>query len=61
MAAGLSRRLGAPFSAATARDVFALLTKAVPDYAGLDFRSVGAGGRALPPGPEQIATQEARA
>jgi NADH-quinone oxidoreductase subunit G len=61
MAAGLSMRLGAPLSAATARDVFALLAKAVPGYAGLDFKSVGAGGRSLPPGPEQIATQEARA
>ena len=61
MAAGLSSRLGAPFAAATARDVFALLARAVPDYAGLDFKSVGAGGRAVPPGPEQIATQQARA
>ena len=61
MAAGLSTRLGAPFPAATVRDVFALLVKAVPDYAGLDFRSVGGGGRALPDRPDQVATQEARA
>jgi NADH-quinone oxidoreductase subunit G len=61
MTAGLSSRLGAPFPAATARDVFALLAKTVPDYAGLDLRSVGAGGRALPERPEQVATQEGRA
>src|SRR6185436_2120065 len=46
-AEGALSRLGAPLAAATARDLFALLAKAVPDYAGLDFRSVGAGGRAL--------------
>ena len=61
LAAGALTRLGAPLAAATARDVFALLARAVPDYAGLDFKSVGAGGRALPPGPDQVATQEARA
>src|SRR6185369_1933851 len=60
-AEGALSRLGAPLAAATARDLFALLAKAVPDYAGLDFRSVGAGGRALPERPDQVATQEARA
>ena len=61
LAAGALKRLGAPLPAATARDVFALLAKAVPDYAGLDFRALGTGGRALPPRPDQVATQEARA
>jgi NADH-quinone oxidoreductase subunit G len=61
LAAGVLKRLGAPFAAATARDVFALLARSVPEYAGLDFKSVGAGGRALSPRPEDVATQEARA
>jgi NADH-quinone oxidoreductase subunit G len=61
LAAGALKRLGAPLAAATARDVFALLTRVVPDYAGLDFRSVGAGGRVVPARPDEVATQEARA
>jgi predicted molibdopterin-dependent oxidoreductase YjgC len=61
LAAGALKRLGASFPAATARDVFALLAKSVPDYAGLDFRALGTGGRALPERPDQVATQEARA
>jgi NADH-quinone oxidoreductase subunit G len=61
LAAGALKRLGASFPAATARDVFALLTRSVPDYAGLDFRALGTGGRALPERPDQVATQEARA
>ena len=61
LAAGALKRLGAPFAATSAREVFALLARAVPDYAGLDFRSLGTGGRALPERPDQGATQEARA
>jgi NADH-quinone oxidoreductase subunit G len=61
LAAGALKRLRAPLAAASAREVFALLVRAVPDYAGLDFRSVGAGGRVLPVRPDQVATQEARA
>ena len=41
---------------------FVLLAKETPDYDGLDFRGIGAGGRALPLGGEAAATaQEARA
>jgi NADH-quinone oxidoreductase subunit G len=61
LAAGALRRLDAPLEAATAREVFALLAKTVPGYSGLDLKTVGAGGRALPPRPDQVATQEARA
>jgi NADH-quinone oxidoreductase subunit G len=48
MAAGLLERLGAPLQAATAREVFALLAATVKDYAGLDYRALGATGRELP-------------
>ena len=48
--------------AASARDVFVRLAEATPGYGGLDFREIGAGGRALPFGEEAVATaQEARA
>jgi hypothetical protein len=61
MAAHALKHLGAPLAASSARDVFALLARAVPGYAGLEYRTVGAGGRVLPSDPGQIATQEARA
>ena len=48
MAAGLLQRLHAPLPAATAREVFALLSQAVKDHAGLDYKALGATGRALP-------------
>jgi len=48
MAAGLLQRLGAPLPAAAAREVFALLAKAVKDHQGLDYKALGATGRALP-------------
>ena len=57
---GLLRRLGAEFAAASAREVFAMLARGVPDYAGLDYRVLGGSGRVLAPG-EAGATQEARA
>jgi NADH-quinone oxidoreductase subunit G len=47
MAARLVKRLGGSFSGATARDVFALLARAVPDYVDLDYKALGSAGRAL--------------
>jgi predicted molibdopterin-dependent oxidoreductase YjgC len=47
LAAGLITRLGEPLTLTTARDVFAVLAKAVPGFAGLDLRTVGAAGRGL--------------
>ncbi len=59
MAAGLLERLGAPLGASSAREVFTLVARAVPAYAGLDHRVVGSTGRILSThGP---APQEARA
>ncbi len=43
----LLRRLGAEWGATSARDVFALLAAAVPDYAGLDYKAIGSTGRVL--------------
>jgi NADH-quinone oxidoreductase subunit G len=48
MAAGILLRLGRPLAATSAREVFSLVAKATPDYAGLDYRAIGALGRALP-------------
>jgi NADH-quinone oxidoreductase subunit G len=48
MAAGLLQRLHVPLPAATAREVFALLSQSVKDHAGLDYKALGATGRALP-------------
>lgn len=47
MAAGLLARLHAPLQAASAREVFALLAQSVKDLAGLDYKALGATGRAL--------------
>jgi NADH-quinone oxidoreductase subunit G len=47
LGAELLRRLDAPLEAASAREVFAMLVEAVPDYAGLSYRALGATGRAL--------------
>jgi NADH-quinone oxidoreductase subunit G len=59
LAAGLLHRMGAPLAATSAREVFLALVKTVPAYAGLDLKTVGATGRALPTdGP---VPQEARA
>jgi NADH-quinone oxidoreductase subunit G len=58
MTARLIERLGGTFPAATAREVFALLSKTVPDYLDLDYRSLGSSGRALH--QEEGNTQEAR-
>jgi NADH-quinone oxidoreductase subunit G len=60
MATAVLNRLGSDFAPASARDAFALLTRAVADYAGLDYRVLASGGRVLAPGQE-AAAQEARA
>jgi NADH-quinone oxidoreductase subunit G len=70
LVAGVLDRLGRSLGAATAREVFALLARAVPDYADLDYRALGAQGVALPgtgegpgtpPGTAPGSTKEARA
>ncbi len=48
LAQGLLHRLGRPLAASSAREVFALLARAVPDYAALDYKAIGPQGRALP-------------
>jgi NADH-quinone oxidoreductase subunit G len=48
LAAELLRRLGGTLAAASPREVFALLARSVPDYGGLDYKALGATGRALP-------------
>ena len=59
---GVLERLGEPLGATTAREVFARLAASVRDYEGLDYRAIGAGGRALaPPGETAATAQEARA
>jgi len=60
LAEGVLRALGAPLGVSSAREVFSRLGQAVSDYAGLDHKAVGPGGRALA-SPDEIATQEARA
>jgi len=63
LAAGVLTRLGRPLAAATAREVFAVLAKATPGYAGLDYRAIGAQGTALAQagGTASMASGEARA
>jgi NADH-quinone oxidoreductase subunit G len=60
LTAGLLERLGRPLAAATSREVFSLLAKETPAFAGLDYRAIGSRGRALPP-PVAAAGEEARA
>ena len=48
LAAALLERLGKPLAASGAREVFALLAAATPDYGGLDDKALGPLGRALP-------------
>src|SRR5262245_52462829 len=59
MTAAVLGRLGSDFTATSAREAFALLTRAVAGYAGLDYRTLASGGRVLAPG-QQAATAEAR-
>jgi NADH-quinone oxidoreductase subunit G len=62
LAAGLLERFDAPLMATSAREVLVLLSRVVPGYEGLDFRAIGAQGRALPLAAEPEATaEEARA
>ena len=61
LTAGLLQRLGQPLAASSAREVFALLAKASADYAGLDYKALGAMGRALPLADDGAASAEARA
>jgi predicted molibdopterin-dependent oxidoreductase YjgC len=61
LASALLARLGKPLGAASAREVFALVAKATPDYGALDYRSIGFQGRALPLAEEAAAPVEARA
>ena len=48
LSSGLLERLGRPLAATSPRELFALLAAATKDYAGLDYRALGSGGRALP-------------
>ena len=52
LSALILKRLGQPLDAASPREVFALLAAAVKDYAGLDYRAIGALGKALTPPPD---------
>jgi NADH-quinone oxidoreductase subunit G len=63
LAGGLLRRLGVDFPAHSAREVFSMLAEVVPGYQNLDYRTVGATGRALPLDEDkrEPATEEARA
>jgi NADH-quinone oxidoreductase subunit G len=59
LAAELLRRLGGALTASSPREVFALVARTVPDYAGLDYKALGATGRALPL-VDAASAQEAR-
>jgi predicted molibdopterin-dependent oxidoreductase YjgC len=48
LANGLLARLGRPLPATSPREVFALLARAIPDYAALDYQALGGLGRVLP-------------
>jgi NADH-quinone oxidoreductase subunit G len=60
LAAGVLQRLGVDFPATSAREVFTLLSRAVPGYEALTHKAVGSTGRALPL-PEEKGAEEARA
>jgi len=60
LSAGLLKRLGAPLAATSAREVFAQVAKSVAEYAGLDFRSLGGEGRAIPTATPSAPALEAR-
>jgi len=60
LAAGLLQRLGQPIPATSAREIFALVAQAVPDYAGLDYRAIAPEGKPLPL-KDEAAAAEARA
>jgi NADH-quinone oxidoreductase subunit G len=50
LAEELLRRLGAPLGTASAREVFAHLSRSVPGYEGLDYRAIGMAGVRRPGG-----------
>jgi predicted molibdopterin-dependent oxidoreductase YjgC len=45
LVASLLERLGAPLGARSPREVFALVARAVPAYAGFDYKALGTAGR----------------
>jgi predicted molibdopterin-dependent oxidoreductase YjgC len=47
LAEEILRALGAPLGVSSARELFARLAQAVPDYAGLDHKKVGSGGHVV--------------
>jgi NADH-quinone oxidoreductase subunit G len=59
LAAEILRRWGGTFDASSAREIFSHLGASVPAYQGLEYRSLGSTGRALP--LEGLAAAEARA
>jgi NADH-quinone oxidoreductase subunit G len=59
LALGLLQRLGASTGATSARELFVRLAAAVPEYAGLDHRALGAGGRVV--GPDEAGAGAASA
>ncbi len=59
LASSLLQRCGGTLAASSAREVFGRLAASVPGYAGLDYKTIGSGGRSLAQ-PEAAAT-EARA
>jgi NADH-quinone oxidoreductase subunit G len=61
LTAGLLSRLGKQLAGAMARDVFALVAKATPGYAGLDYRGIGSQGALVAAAGGGAATSEARA
>jgi NADH-quinone oxidoreductase subunit G len=61
LAAFVLTRLGRSLGVAAPREVFALLAKATPDYASLDYRTIGTLGQALPSPEAAAPAAEARA
>ena len=61
LAAGLLERLGQPLGATSAREVFAKVASTTKDYAGLDYKTIGALGKALAAPPETAAGAAAEA
>ena len=60
LASGVLSRMGKPLGATSPREIFSLVAKAVAGYAGLDYKALGAMGRALDETPA-VAAPEARA
>ena len=60
LSAALLKKLGAPLAATSAREIFAQVAKSVAEYAGLDFRSLGGEGRAIPSPTPSAPALEAR-